>query len=199
MNRSINLLLLLAFVLGIAHSQTSPNLIVNGNFSNSLCKSNWCIFRTKDSVKGWIPDPEIEIGNGNVYSDFIKNEKVVELAANANGCIYQEVKNIQPGNYELRFDHAARKGIDFNDCQFSVSFNGKLLKEFIHKNYSVHSEKFDVTMEKVTNTTLRFCSFGGVSNDVGAILKNVSLVQIPIAKSLIEVKTTAPAPELSVQ
>ena len=120
MNRSIILLFLLAFILGIAHSQTSPNLIENGDFSNSSCKSNRCIFTTKDSVKGWIPEPEIEVGDGNIYSDFIKNEKVVELAANGNGCIYQEVKNIQPGNYELRFDHAARRAIDLNDCQFFV-------------------------------------------------------------------------------
>lgn len=77
MNRSIILPLLLAFILGIAHSTTSPNLIVNGNFSKSLCTVRWCIFKTNGTVEGWIPDPEIEVGDGNVYSEFITNEKVV--------------------------------------------------------------------------------------------------------------------------
>jgi hypothetical protein len=87
------------------------------------------------------------------------------------------VENIQPGNYELRFDHAARKALAFDDCLFTVSFDGKPLREYRHVNYQVNSEKIDIEVQKPSNASLRFCSYGGVSNGLGAIIKNVNLVK----------------------
>ena len=72
------------------------------------------------------------------------------------------------------------------------------MKEFKHTNYAINREKLDVTIDKVTNASLRFCSIGGVSNGYGAIVKNVSFVQLPIATASIAVITTVPAPNLSV-
>ena len=36
-------------------AQGQPNLIVNGDFSQSSCYQDWCIYNTPNAVKGWIP------------------------------------------------------------------------------------------------------------------------------------------------
>jgi hypothetical protein len=59
-------------------AQTTPtNLIVNGDFAQNSCNQDWCIYNTVDAVQGWIPEPEIEIGYGAVYSDALTTERVL--------------------------------------------------------------------------------------------------------------------------
>lgn len=46
--------------LSTATASNSPqNLIVNGNFNDSPCTDEFCIYNTPNTVPGWIPSPEI--------------------------------------------------------------------------------------------------------------------------------------------
>lgn len=75
-----------------------------------------------------MPNPEMEMGNGNVYSDkFGATQLVFELAPNKHSCIEQTVPSLAKGAYSLSFDWAARKNREFIDCEFSVYMNDKLI------------------------------------------------------------------------
>jgi hypothetical protein len=52
---------------------TNPlgNLIVNGDFSDSPCDIELCIYNTPNTVKGWIPNPMIEVGFGFHYNQYL--------------------------------------------------------------------------------------------------------------------------------
>ncbi len=43
------------------NSAFNGGLIVNGDFSINSCPANhdWCLFTDRNSVPGWIPDPQI--------------------------------------------------------------------------------------------------------------------------------------------
>lgn len=76
--------------------ETDANLLTNGDFEQTVCKQDWCIFdsKTPNAVTGWTPDPQIEVGYGTVYNDNLGNDRVVELDSDFNSCIYQEINNI---------------------------------------------------------------------------------------------------------
>lgn len=80
----------------------------------------------------------------------------------------------------MKFDWGARKGRDFEDCQFSVSFNGVNLKTVNPADYQLHSEtiEFDVKSNCLTGE-VKFCGVGGASNSYGAFIKGVSLKRKP--------------------
>jgi len=63
---------------GVMATNTSPELIVNGDFSQNSCTQDWCIYNnsTPNAVQGWVADPEIEVGYGQVYSDYLQKERV---------------------------------------------------------------------------------------------------------------------------
>lgn len=73
-------------------------------YAQSDCYQDWCIFNTPNAVRNWIPQPEIEVGYGSVYSNFLGKERVLELAHNANTCVKQFIRKVEPGCYELKFD-----------------------------------------------------------------------------------------------
>ncbi len=129
---------------GVIATDLPPNLVANGDFSQSDCNSNWCIFNTPNAVRNWIPEPEIEVGYGSVYSIHLKNERVLELAPNANTCVKQAIKNIEPGCYQLKFQWGARKDRSFSDCQFNVALGGKILKSITPRDYKINTETIDV-------------------------------------------------------
>jgi hypothetical protein len=56
-----------------AETIISENLIKNGDLADNQCKRGWCAWNKKNFKQEYIPhwqaDNEIEIGNGNVYSD----------------------------------------------------------------------------------------------------------------------------------
>ena len=85
-----------------------------------------------------------------------------------------------PGNYELSITYAARKYRTFDDCMFYVELEGQKT-EIVPTDYSVKVKKIALKIEKLTNNaTLRFCSYGGVDNSYGAILKDVKLFQVQV-------------------
>ncbi len=85
----------------------------------------------------------------------------MELAPNSNGCVSQVIENLQPGIYELKFDHAARKLRTYDDCMFSVSFNQTLLKQITPINYQINTEIINVQVTTAGDSNLQFCSYGG--------------------------------------
>jgi hypothetical protein len=125
MTNKFSLLTFIVLLIGMTSSQNPSELIINGNFSQNTCPKSKpiCFFKTNNSVTGWSPDPEIELVYGSVYSEFLGNERVIELAAKSNGCIFQIIKNMTPGNYDLKINFIARKGTVLEDSQFSIFFN----------------------------------------------------------------------------
>jgi hypothetical protein len=97
------LVLLGVGALDLAMAHTTPtNLVTNGDFSQNTCLKDYCFFNTQDAVQNWIPDPEIEIGYGYLYSDAFttgSKERVLELSPNANSCVKQVIPNVLPGCY----------------------------------------------------------------------------------------------------
>ena len=59
MKKAMMFLLAMGAFNGVSATNTSQNLIVNGNFAENECRNDYCIFSGSKSVKGWIPDPEI--------------------------------------------------------------------------------------------------------------------------------------------
>ena len=100
------------------------NLVSNGDFSQNICKADFCIYNTQNSVANWIPEPELEIGYGSIYSNDLTKERVLERGPNSNSCVKQVIPNVRPGCYELKFEWGARKNREFADSQFQVSMNG---------------------------------------------------------------------------
>lgn len=57
-----------------AQIDSSVNLIKNGNFKDNKCYVDWCLYTAANyanEVQGWIPDDELEIGYGRIYSNFM--------------------------------------------------------------------------------------------------------------------------------
>lgn len=40
-----------------------------------------------------------------------------------------------PHRFKLKFDYAASEGVDSKKCSFTVSWNGRVLKEFFPKDH----------------------------------------------------------------
>jgi hypothetical protein len=67
------------------------NLIVNGDFSQGHAAGAWKIYNN-NQITGWTPNPEIEVGQGSVYSSqWSSGQWVSELDANRNTAISQTV------------------------------------------------------------------------------------------------------------
>ena len=111
-----------------AQTPVAGDLIVNGNFSTNGCHPEFCFSCDSNFVRGWIPEPELEIGFGSYYNKYLQKERVLDLAPNANSCVKQVIKGLSKGTYRLRFEYAARSDQKSEDCKFAVKFNGKVLK-----------------------------------------------------------------------
>lgn len=68
MKKAIMFLMAMGAFDSVMATGSSQNLIVNGNFSENDCRNDWCIFKGQNNVRGWIPEPEVEIGFGHVYN-----------------------------------------------------------------------------------------------------------------------------------
>ncbi len=112
-----------------------------------------------------------------MYNSRLGKEKVVELSANTNTCIEQNVRNLAPGLYQLKYEYAAREGISLTDCQFKVSFENKELKKVTPQNHNVNTDILKIEVKSESNGRVEFCGFGGLKNSYGAIIKSVSLIK----------------------
>jgi hypothetical protein len=153
------------------------NLIANGDFSDSPCDKELCIYDTPNTVKGWIPNPMIEVGFGFHYNQYLNRERVLDLAANSNSCVKQVIKNIKPDDYQLIFEYAARTDRRSDDCQFEVSFNGNLLKKITPADDRFRTEVIGIHVNTECDGVVEFCSVGGQNNVYGAILKTVQMIK----------------------
>jgi hypothetical protein len=70
-----------------------------------------------------------------VYNSRLGKEKVIELVADTNTCIEQNVKKLVPGVYQLKYEYAAREGIPLGECRFKVTFQNKELKKITPNNH----------------------------------------------------------------
>jgi hypothetical protein len=171
--------LLLALFLAVLYT-ASANLIANGNFDNTICRQQWCIFgrNNPNAVRGWTAEPEIEVGYAYLYNKNLKGSgRVVELGAKQNTCISQRVRAMAPGNYRLEVIYAARESRELCDSQFSIGVNGRVLKRVQPANYQVRSVVVNLRFRSVSSDNLiRLCGVrGSANNSFGAIIKEVRL------------------------
>lgn len=78
--------------------------------------------------------------NGNIYSDYLTTEKVIELDASKNTCLKQVVPRVKKGTYKIEVVYGARRGVKLVDCELSVKFAGKVIKKFNPVNYQLNVE-----------------------------------------------------------
>jgi hypothetical protein len=179
MEKALMLLLLAICVLNTAvANNTGQNLIVNGDFTQNSCRQPICIYNSRqpNALKGWIPEPNIEIGWGSLYNKNIGRTRVLDLAPHSNSCVKQIVPNLQPGTYQLTYEYAARSGIKPSDCEFEVSFNGVKVKQITPLNDKIRSESVDIDFKSGREGVVKFCSVGQ-NNIFGAVLKSVRMIR----------------------
>ena len=113
------LIVICALNTAVANSK-GENLIVNGDFTENLCGQPICFYNSNqpNGLKGWIPEPDIEIGWGWLYNKNIGRVRVLDLAGHSNSCVKQIVRNLQPGTYQLTYEYGARSDRKASDCEF---------------------------------------------------------------------------------
>jgi hypothetical protein len=71
------------------------DIVRNGGFEHNSCNSHkWCVWKAgfgNDPVPGWIANPEIEVGRGNIYNANLGTSWVSDLDSKRNTCIRQHV------------------------------------------------------------------------------------------------------------
>ena len=90
----------------------------------------------------------------------------------------QIISSLTLGDYQLQFSYAARKGRQFSDCQFKVTFNGVEVSYIYPTDYLVHTETLYVSLSaNSTNVELKFCAYAGSNSNYGSVIKGISLVK----------------------
>jgi hypothetical protein len=171
-----------AALLGLAATQASANLIVNGSFEDPVAfgSGQWNLYYT--SIPGWTPvtSVPIEIGNGDVYSvtGYI-GHNVMELDSTANVKVDQIFGSLG-GSYTLSFLYARRGGIDAASCTFDVLWNGNLVTGFSPtvSPTSTAMTLFTTTVIGAAVNTLEFRGTG-TQDQLGALVDDVQLVAVP--------------------
>lgn len=171
--------------LGTSEGSRSSNLLINGAFSSN-CPDISCIYKSanSNSVRGWTPEPELEIGSGYLFSDEFTfsstspNQQVIELAGNQNTCISQVVTDLNPGQYQFSFDYAARKCSELNNSKLTVEVNGNKSDPIVPRDYHFATQTSSFTLaDNQTTATVRLCGVGEPDNGLGAIIKSSSLLK----------------------
>jgi len=155
------------------------NLVVNGDFEQTQCAYSWCIWNAQsvgNSVPGWTPSPEIEIGKGTVYNNALGTSWVAELDPNASTCIKQKIA-LQTGKHQLGFDWAGRSGISADSNQFDVKLNGQVLKSIKPADSDVHRDTVEFQIDSCpAESTIEFCGTGA-SDSYGSSVDNIKLAK----------------------
>ncbi len=62
------------------HCKQSADLMVDGGFEQTKCALAWCGWNKynfrQEYVPAWIPQPQIEVGRGTVYTNVMGNSWV---------------------------------------------------------------------------------------------------------------------------
>ena len=147
------------------------NLIVNGDFENNpLSNSGWGTF---SSIEGWyaIRD-KIEVQESNYNTGNTQGNAVVELDANSNAVICQQVKITEAGTYKFSLDYAMR-GTDASTNGFKVYIDGVLQATVRPTTPGFQTLEFEVDLAAGTS---RIDLKGiGTSDCIGTVIDNVSL------------------------
>lgn len=118
------------------------DFIVNGDFENNECYSKSCLWGQRNFnsryLPGWIPEPEVEIGKGNLYNVHAGISTVAELSPNSNSCIKQIIENCVRGSFKIKFSWAARQSETLHDSVFQVKVNNQLIQSYIPNDYALH-------------------------------------------------------------
>lgn len=124
----------------------SNDLIINGGFLSNTCQSSLCVWNNQNFasnfISGWLPIPEIKIVKSLSVNANFGDKWVVELDANRNTCIRQNVP-LKTGKHNLKFDWAARANSILSSNGLLVYINGSLLKQISPSDYSVHTDSLD--------------------------------------------------------
>ena len=121
------------FMNKICPSNFTVEKIVNGDFGDNKCGGNnvciWDQSNYQNYVNGWSVSPSTEIGYAFIYNSEItpNNKRVIELDAYTNTCFKQSV-TLTPGSYVLKYEWAARNGVELNSCKMGVYINNQLMK-----------------------------------------------------------------------
>lgn len=175
--------LIIALLLSFSGLASAANLVQNGSFEVPIQQNG--TFSIKSSIPGWnlASGSGIEIRNNNV-GIASNGVNFVELDANSNSAIQQNITTSAGGLYELLFDYSPRIGQPAITNGISVFWNDNLLSEITAAGGSTNlwlAHQFLVT--GTGNDVLKFAATGR-SDSLGGNIDDVRLnaaVPIPAA------------------
>jgi len=77
--------------------------------------------------------------------------------------------------FTLEFQYACRKGLDFDSCQGSIFWNGKMILAVAPEDHKIHTKVLQVFVD-VGDNSLKFVGTG-ISDKRGLTIDNVKLVR----------------------
>ena len=93
-------------------------------------------------------------------SSLSKSIQVFELNAYQNTCIYQIIKNLKKGNYQLKVQWFPCSVCDISKgySTWNVNFDGNRQKRIVPVDYNIHTVEMEIIMlENKAETKLEFC------------------------------------------
>lgn len=148
------------------------NLVMNGDFEdNALNNTGWGLF---DSLPGgWYAiQDKIEVQESNYGTGNTEGNAVVELDANNNAIICQQVDVPETCVYQFSIDYAMR-GSDAGTNGFAIYIDGELQAEVFPTESGFQNLTFEIELEAgATRIDLKGL---GDSDCIGTVIDNVSL------------------------
>ncbi|MEM9217341.1 MAG: NF038122 family metalloprotease [Cyanobacteria bacterium P01_F01_bin.150] len=165
----------------LKNAAKEENLVKNGSFEqNSVANRSWGV---QSSLEGWVQT----LGSGievqklvQIYDNAANGEAWLELDANHNVGIAQEI-DTEPGKtYQLSFAYSPRPGISAESNQIAVYWNGVLVDTITAEGQGFSQSQwqtytYDVNASNGDTTGLEFRAVGK-SDGLGSFLDNVKVI-----------------------
>ena len=183
---------LLLLVLLFSGGKVSADLVVNGDFENPVVSGSH--FGWFNSIPGWTASSnqiEIQVSEGFfggrqvVGQALAPGNQFVELDAEFNGAMYQDLPTTLGTTYQLEFYYSPRNGFDGNSFPASTNgieiyWEGALLDTITADGPNVPTnqwEKQTYVLNTSSNTGLSRLEFAatGTSDSIGGLIDKVSV------------------------
>ena len=174
--KSVAILAVLLVLLQAAVAQDLPNLLVNGNFSQSgLAPTETSKVLT--SLVGWQVVNQVESGIGEKYNSRWGNRNVIEMDSYQNDILRQNVSLNCGVKVLFSIDYAPRVPEKFETCQLNITWNGVLVKNILPVDYEIRT--YAVILTAVGGINTLELAGAGKSDWNGLLIANVKLIKLP--------------------
>ncbi len=193
MNRFIMTLVGIVLLL-VMCANAIAELVQNGDFESPVVSGSYGMF---SAITGWqaafglieIQASNAWFGGRQVSGQAMSGNQFVELDADENGGMFQDISTIIGNNYLLSFYYSPRNGIDGNSFpastnQIDVFWDGSLVKSISDDGPSTVTNNWrlvEVSVQAQSQTGFSRLQFNaaGTSDGVGGLIDLVSVTEVP--------------------